>query len=169
MKIRSLAAATAAILISSGTMATDEQKLPAIPTLTLEVAKKMVTACEELAAKEGWLMITAVVDRGADLIVYSRMDNAYLGSEGVALRKAKTAARFPFPTQFWADLAYTKDGQLGDLPGIVAIEEVTPFAGGLPIKVGDLHIGGIGVSGDSAPNDEKCAQAGLDAVAQSLN
>lgn len=169
MNLRSIAAITAALFITNGTLSAEENKLPAIPTLTLEVAKKMVTACEEMAAEEGWLMITAVVDRGADLIVYSRMDNAYLGSEGVAMGKAKTAARFPFPTQFWADLAYTEDGQLGELPGIVAIEELTPFGGGLPIKIGDLHIGGIGVSGDSAPNDEKCAQAGLDAIAEILN
>ncbi|MGY9053998.1 MAG: heme-binding protein [Alphaproteobacteria bacterium] len=48
------------------------------------------------------------------------------------------------------------------MPGVIA------FAGGLPIKAGDHQIGGIGVSGASADQDEECAQAGLDAAADDL-
>jgi uncharacterized protein GlcG (DUF336 family) len=49
------------------------------------------------------------------------------------------------------------------VPGIIA------FAGGLPIMTeGKVHIGGIGVSGGTSDQDETCAQAGLDAVKDSL-
>lgn len=168
MKLRILAAACAALSISAGTAAADGHGLPKIPMLTQEMAKKMVDACEAMSAKEGWRMITAVVDRGANLVVFSRMDNAFLGSTEVAIRKAKTSARFPFPTQFVADLAYGKDGGAPGLPGIVAIDEIIPFAGGLPIMAGDVQVGGIGVSGDTAANDELCAKAAIDAVAADL-
>ena len=41
--------------------------------------------------------------------------------------------------------------------------------GGLPIKLGDNTIGGIGVSGaPGGENDEACAQAGIDEVAEQL-
>ncbi|WP_426410812.1 heme-binding protein [Bradyrhizobium ganzhouense] len=50
------------------------------------------------------------------------------------------------------------------VPGLVA------FAGGLPIKTGAGDVvGGIGVSGASEDQDESCAQAGLNAVSESLN
>jgi glc operon protein GlcG len=65
-------------------------------------------------------------------------------------------------------LGYGKDGKPPGLPGIVQVDGVIAFAGGLPIKVGDHHVGGIGVSGASADQDETCAQAGLNAVAADL-
>ena len=73
------------------------------------------------------------------------------------------------PSRAVANLAHGKDGAPGALPGIAFVDGVITFAGGLPIMAGDVHVGGIGVSGDTADNDEKCAQAGIDAVAGDLN
>jgi uncharacterized protein GlcG (DUF336 family) len=47
------------------------------------------------------------------------------------------------------------------LPNVIAIP------GGLPVKVGDDVIGGVGVSG-SPGVDEPCVQAGIDKVADQL-
>ena len=138
------------------------------PLITLDIAKRMIAACEELAAKEGWRMNIAVVDRGADLIAFHSMNDAYLGIVGIVINKAKTSANFPFPTRLVEQLGYGKDGKPPGLPGIVQVDGVIAFAGGLPIKVGDHHVGGIGVSGASADQDETCAQAGLNAVAADL-
>ena len=52
---------------------------------------------------------------------------------------------------------------------IAHLDDVITFAGGLPIMAGGVHIGGIGVSGNTADNDEVCAQAAIDAVAADLN
>ena len=138
------------------------------PLVTLDMAKRMIAACEDLAAKEGWRMNIAVVDRGADLIAFHRMNDASLGSVGIAINKAKTSANFPFSTRVVEQIGYGKDGEPPRVPGIVQVEGIIAFAGGLPIKVGDHHVGGIGVSGASADQDEVCAQAGLDAVAADL-
>ena len=86
----------------------------------------------------------------------------------IAIGKARTSARLPFPTRMVAELAYGKDGNPAPLPGIAEVDGVIAFAGGLPIMVGDAHVGGIGVSGGTADQDEVCASTALDAVAADL-
>ena len=168
MKISGITTSIAALAISAASAFADGHGLPKIPMLTLDVAKKMAAACEGMSAEQGWRMDIAVVDRGANLVLFHRMDNAFLISTGIAIDKAKTSALLPFPTRVVADLAHGKDGAPGGLPGIAFVDGVISFAGGLPIKAGDAHIGGIGVSGDTADNDEICAQAAIDAVADDL-
>ena len=135
------------------------------PALSLDMAKKMVAACEAKARQEGWKMNIAVVDDGANLIAFERMDGAYLGSILVAQHKAVTSANFPFPTRRFGELAFGKEGKPGILPGIANFPGIVTFAGGLPIITANkAQIGGIGVSGGTSDQDEQCAQAGMDAV-----
>ncbi|MGI9334943.1 MAG: GlcG/HbpS family heme-binding protein [Gammaproteobacteria bacterium] len=54
------------------------------------------------------------------------------------------------------------------MPGLAHVDDVMAFPGGLPIKAGDVLVGAIGVSGATGDQDEECAQAGLDAVAEML-
>jgi len=157
-------ALTASLMSANATAA-----LESVPELSLNVAKRMVEACEAKAIDEGWLMNIAVVDRGANLLAFGRMNNAFLGSIEISINKAKTSARFPWPTRFFGELSFGKDGQPGGLPGIAFVDEVVAFAGGLPIMAGGVQIGGIGVSGATADQDEACAQAALDAVSSDLN
>ena len=90
-------------------------------------------------------------------------------SGDIALDKAQTSARFPFPTRGVQELAYGKDLKGGMVPGLALVPGIVAFAGGLPIMTeGKVHIGGIGVSGGTSDQDETCAQAGLDAVKDSL-
>jgi hypothetical protein len=80
-------------------------------------------------------------------------------------RHGQKSARFPFPTRGIEQLAHRKNLKGGTVPGIAQVPGVTAFAGGLPIMTEDrAHIGGIGVSGGSADQDETCAQAGIDAA-----
>jgi uncharacterized protein GlcG (DUF336 family) len=135
------------------------------PSLSLDVAKKMTAACEDKARQQGWKMNIAVVDDGANLVTFERMDGAFLGSDYVAQHKAMTSANFPFPTRQFGELAFGKEGKPGVVPGIANVPGVITFAGGLPVMTADkAHIGGIGVSGGTADQDEECSQAGLDAV-----
>ncbi len=144
------------------------QALDSKPVLSLEMAKKMADACEAMAKTEGWNLNIAVVDAGADLLLFRRMPNAFLGSVDIAIGKAETSARFPFPTRAIANIAYGEDGKGGRVPGIVHVDGIIAFAGGLPIKAGDALIGAIGTSGATADQDEQCAQAGIDAIADML-
>ena len=114
-------------------------------------------------------MNIAVVDDGANLVGFERMDGAYLGSIQVAQAKAMTSAHFPFSTRQISELAFGKEGKPGMVPGVAYFPGIVTFAGGLPIMTASkAQIGGIGVSGATSDQDEQCAQAGLDAVKDEL-
>ncbi len=156
--------ATAALLLSAATV----HALERVPVLTLEVAQAMARGCETLAKAKGWRMNISVVDAGANAIVFTRMDRAFLGSADIAIRKAQFAANFPFTTRFASELIYGKDGKPGALPGFGETPGVIAYAGGLPVMAAGAHVGGVGVSGGSPDEDEQCAAAGLDAVKDAL-
>ncbi|MBL7713071.1 MAG: heme-binding protein [Chitinophagaceae bacterium] len=130
--------------------------------ITLAQAEQMIEAAREKAAGLGTKMNIAVVDSGANLVAFARMDNAWLGSVDIAQRKAKTARFFDMPS-----------GEIGKLsqPGksLFQIEQsnggLITFPGGIPVKnkKGEV-IGAIGVSGDTVDNDHAVAQAGVDAL-----
>ena len=135
------------------------------PILTLDLAKKMTAACEAKAQQQGWKMNIAVVDNGANLVTFERMDGAFLGSIYVAQHKAITSVNFPVASRSMAEAAYGKDQQPPRAPGITSIPGIVLIPGGLPIVTADKTlIGSIGVSGSTSDNDEQCAQAGIDAV-----
>ena len=138
------------------------------PMLSLDVAKKMADACEEKAQAEGWNLNIAIVDDGANLVLFRRMPNAFLGSIEIAIDKARTSAKLPFPTRMITNLVYGEDGKGGPVPGLAHVDGIIAFAGGLPIKAGSAQIGAIGTSGASSDQDEACAQAAIDAVADEL-
>jgi glc operon protein GlcG len=161
---RNIALAAALAVLCSPAWALDKT-----PVLSLELAKKMGAGCEAKAKEMNWKMNISVVDSGANEVYFERMDGAYLGSVDIARHKAETSAKFPFPTRAIEQLAYGKDLKGGMVPGIALVPGIIAFAGGLPVMSADnTHIGGIGVSGGTADQDEQCAQAGLDAAKESL-
>ncbi|WP_207434771.1 GlcG/HbpS family heme-binding protein [Sabulibacter ruber] len=131
--------------------------------ITLEQADKAIQAALEKARELNLKMNIAVVDAGANLTAFARMDGAWLGSIDIAIRKARTARFFDMPT-----------GDLGQAsqPGgpLYNIEHsnggLITFPGGLPITGGNGEIiGAIGVSGSTVENDHTVAQAGVNAIA----
>ncbi|OIQ73313.1 hypothetical protein GALL_450510 [mine drainage metagenome] len=130
--------------------------------VTYEQAEKMIDAAIAKAKETGVPSCVAVVDSGANLKAFRRMDDAWVGSIDVAIKKAKTACLFAMPS-----------GDLGKLsqPGkpLYSIEHsnegLITFPGGLPVvdELGVL-IGAIGVSGGTVDNDHKVAQAGIKLV-----
>jgi glc operon protein GlcG len=163
--ICSIAMATA-IVVCMGPVALALDKAP---VLSLDLARKIATGCEAKAKEMSWKMNISVVDGGANQIFFKKMDGAYLGSGDIALHKAQTSARFPFPTRGIEQLAYGKDLKGGIVPGLALVPGIIAFAGGLPIMTEDkVQIGAIGVSGGTADQDETCAQAGIDAAKDAL-
>lgn len=126
--------------------------------LTLEQALSVVSAAREKAIKQGTLLDIAVVDAGANLKAFIRMDGAYLGSIDLAIKKARTSRLFNMPTGKLGELSqpgkplYNIEGSNGGL---------VTFPGGVPLKDKNGNIvGAIGVSGDSVENDHEVALAG---------
>ena len=92
------------------------------------------------------------------------MDDAWVGSIDIAIKKAKTAAMFQMESD-----ALGKMSQPGkSLYNIeVSNDGLITFAGGLPVKDEKGRIvGAIGISGDTVENDKIVAQAAIDAVSK---
>lgn len=130
--------------------------------ITLEQAEAAVKAAREKAKQLGTLMNILIVDGGANMVAFARMDGAWLGSLDIARKKAQTAAFFNM-----------ESGEIGKMsqPGgpLYAIEHtnggLVTFPGGVPIRnsKGEL-IGAIGVSGSTVENDHAVSASGAAAV-----
>ena len=130
--------------------------------VTYEQAEKAIAAAIEEAKRINTQMCIAVVDSGADLKAFVRMNNAWVGSVDIAIKKAKTACFFGMNT-----------GQIGELsqPGgkLYGIEHsnngLITFPGGIAIvdEEGNL-IGALGVSGSTVENDHQVAKAGVEVI-----
>ena len=94
-------------------------------------------------------------------MAFLRMPGAPLHSIDIAIDKAYTAASFGVPTAQWLELIGDEEALRIGLPHR---PRLVVFGGGLPIREADVLIGGIGVSGGSAAQDEDCARAGLSAI-----
>jgi uncharacterized protein GlcG (DUF336 family) len=132
--------------------------------ITLEQAMAVIEAARQKALAQGTLMDIAVVDAGANLKAFIRMDDAFLGSIDIAIKKAKTARFFNMPT-----------GNLGKLaqPGEplyhieFSNEGLITFPGGVLLKNADgVIIGAVGVSGSSVEDDHEVATAGASALSK---
>ncbi|MFD1703477.1 heme-binding protein [Methylopila henanensis] len=130
--------------------------------VTIENAEAAIRAAIEKAREIDTFMCIAIVDSGADLKAFHRMDDAWVGSIDIAIKKAKTAVFFGMPT-----------GEIGKLsqPGgpLYGIEHsnggLITFPGGLPIVDSEgVMVGAIGVSGSSVENDHAVATAGAKAL-----
>jgi uncharacterized protein GlcG (DUF336 family) len=134
-----------------------------LPTrrLTAAAAHVAVAAAVAKAAEIGRAVNACVVDAGGNQIAFLRGDGAFLQSGGIARDKARTAAGFGVATGAFYQAISEEPAVLA---GIIGQRGVAAFAGGVPIRAGDEIVGGIGVSGASADEDEVCALAGLSAI-----
>jgi uncharacterized protein GlcG (DUF336 family) len=126
--------------------------------INLADARRMIEAAERKAAEIGQPMNIAVVDSGGNLIAHVRMDNAWIGSVDISIKKAWTARAFDIETKQLAELSQSGD----QFFGIHASNggRVMIFAGGVPVKRGNQVVGAIGVSGGLGKQDQAVAEAG---------
>jgi uncharacterized protein GlcG (DUF336 family) len=129
--------------------------------ITLEQAEALIAAAKLKAQQIGVPMNIAVVDAGANLKAFARMDKAWLGSVDIAMKKARTARFF--------DMESGDIGTLSQPGGSLYNIEVSnggliSFPGGIPVKSAGEIIGAIGVSGGSVEQDREVALAGLEAL-----
>jgi glc operon protein GlcG len=130
------------------------------PGITFDAAKKALAAAEAEAKKNNWPVAIAIVDSSGNLAAFSKADGTQHGSVDIAIGKAVTANNFKRPTKAFQDLI----GQGGGNLRLLAVKDVTPLEGGVPIVVDGKIIGGIGVSGVTSAQDAEVAMAGAAAA-----
>jgi len=131
-------------------------------SVTLEDARRVISAAESKAQEIGQPMNIAVVDAGGNLVSHARMDGAWIGSIDISINKAFTSRAFDISTK---DLAAPSQPG-GQFYGIHVSNggRIRIFAGGVPL-VGDGGgvVGAVGVSGGSGEQDQEVAEAGAGA------
>ncbi len=130
------------------------------PPITLDQAKRAMAAAELEAAKNSWQVAITVLDSGGNLVMFHRFDNAQLSAVTVSEGKARTALEFKRPSKALDDAI--ANGGAG--MRLLALKNITPIEGGLPVVVDGKIIGAIGVSGALSSQDAQVAQAGIDAL-----
>ncbi len=131
-----------------------------------EAAQSAAAAAVQEANAIGVRINVAVVDASGLRVAFLRMHGAPLHSIEISENKAFTAASFGLPTSSWA-VEMKRLSEAGQR-GLPMVQRFTMFGGGLPMRVDGVLVGGIGVSGASEDEDERCARAGLAAIGMTL-
>ena len=133
------------------------------PKLTLEGAQLVLAAAQARAVEIKIPMDIAIVDDGAHLLAFVRMDGAKLSSVEIAIRKAQGAAIRRLPT------APARTGEEVNVVLSMGLALATegrqiPVRGGLPLLVEGVCVGAVGVSNGTEDQDVDVAQAGVCAL-----
>jgi uncharacterized protein GlcG (DUF336 family) len=127
--------------------------------IALDPATAAINAAVAEAKKRGWKMNVAVVDSGANLVAFQRMDGAQLGSIAIAEHKARAAAKFRRETKI-----FENGIQLNNLHYLITLDDVVASRGGIPLVSEGKLIGAIGCSGGTGSQDEVVCKVGAATV-----
>jgi glc operon protein GlcG len=117
-------------------------------------AQSLIQVAAAEATKKGWPMNIAVVDSGANLVAFLRMDGAQLASITIAEHKARAAAKYRRPTRVFEDAV-----QKSDYRHMLSLDDVIASRGGIPLTEDGKVIGAIGCSGGTGSQDEAICTA----------
>ncbi len=144
-------------VLAIGASAHAEGGLVTSQELSMDLAKGIAEAALAECRGKGFHTAAVVVDKGGHVLVSLRDEQATPQTGELARRKAYTARMYRSTTAEWV-ARMEKDPSLApqrDLADVIAL------GGGVPIKVGDDVIGGVGSAGSSQPQDDACAKAGV--------
>lgn len=159
-------AALAALLISPAALLAQPSASYTVRLMAPETALKAAQAALAACRAQNLQVAVAVVDRAGLLQVLLRDRFAGPHTVDMALNKAWTAVSFRTATTELG--AQTQPGR--PMSGIRDLPRVIAAGGGMPVEAGGSLWGAVGVSG--GPNgeaDDRCAKAGIDAVADELS
>jgi len=127
--------------------------------ISLARAQQAIAAAKAEAEKHGWPVNIAVVDSGANLVAFARMDGAQIASITIAEHKARASATFRRPTR-----VFEEGLQKSDYKYIVTLDGSIASRGGIPLIEDGKLIGAIGCSGGTGSQDEVACTAGAATV-----
>lgn len=126
--------------------------------ITLDSAKRLIEKIEQEALRRNKPSVIAVCSPDGNPVAVHVMDGSFLVSFDMAVKKAYTSVAVKMSTMELSRL--TQPGQtfygLGKMSDNIVI-----FGGGVPLKVGDTIIGGLGISGGTGEEDNSLAEYGL--------
>ena len=123
--------------------------------ISLARARAAVAGAVAEADKHGWPLNVAVLDSGANLVAFERMDGAQLASIAISQHKARAAVKFRRPTKVFEQAV-----QENDLRYLFTFDDIFTSRGGIPLIEDGKLIGAIGCSGGTGSQDEVACLAG---------
>jgi glc operon protein GlcG len=126
--------------------------------ISLDRAQAAINAAVAESKKRGWKLNVAVVDSGANLVAFVRMDGAQIGSIAISEHKARASAKYRRETK-----AFEAGVQAGN-NYLLTLDDVIASRGGILIMQNGQIIGAIGCSGGTGSQDEVVCKAGAEAV-----
>ncbi|MYT74206.1 MULTISPECIES: heme-binding protein [unclassified Streptomyces] len=137
--------------------------------LTLDAAEEIISAAHRRAQDIGKAVSVAVVDAGGFVIAVRRPDGARPLTPDIARAKAYTAAVMQRPGTMlkkWQESQPVFFSQLSQLPG--AALPIMAADGSMTIKKDGEIIGGLGIAGGTADEDQVIAEDVLKALGYEL-
>jgi uncharacterized protein GlcG (DUF336 family) len=122
--------------------------------ISLERAQAAINAAVAEAAKRNWKLNVTVVDSGANLVAFARMDGAQLASIAISEHKARAAAMTRRETKI------VESGIQSGMTYMVTLDGFIGSRGGIPLVVDGKLIGAIGCSGGTGSQDEVACKVG---------
>jgi uncharacterized protein GlcG (DUF336 family) len=136
--------------------------LPYGPPITLDQAKRAMAAAELEALKNSWQVAIAILDSGGNMVMFHKVDNTQLSAAEGATGKARTALEFKRPSKALDDAIAAGGGGMR----LLALKDITPLEGGVPLVANGAIVGAIGVSGALSVQDSQIAKIGADTLAK---
>ena len=130
------------------------------PPIGIEGARAVMAAAESEAAKNNWAVVISIIDSGGNIVMLHRHNDVQLSSIEISQGKAKTALMFKRPSKVLDDAISSGGAGLRFL----ALKDIVPLEGGLPIVADGKIVGAIGVSGVLSSQDSQVARAGADGL-----
>ena len=127
--------------------------------ISLERANAAIQAAIAEANKRGWKMNVAVLDSGANLVAFERMDGAQLASISIAEHKARASVKYQRPTK-----AFENAIQQSGFHYVMTLDDIVASRGGIPLIENGMIIGAIGCSGGTGSQDEVVCTAGAGTI-----
>ena len=150
---KKLAAISAIAVLTSISALAQQATPPYGAPISLDQAKKVLSAGEAEAQKNNWPVVITVVDSGGFVVAVHRLDNTQLGSIAAAEDKARTAILFRRPSKGFEDAVAS--GGIG--LRVLGLRGATPYDGGVPLFIDGKLIGAVGVSGVLPAQDGQVA------------
>lgn len=127
--------------------------------INLNESRQIVQQAKAKAVQLNVNVNIAILDTAGHLKAFERMDDAFLGSMDIAIKKAKTASLFRTSSENVGEYLKPEAGTYG----MAATNDgLVGFAGGLPILKNNSIIGYIGISGGAVSEDLQIATAGAE-------
>jgi glc operon protein GlcG len=134
------------------------------PAITLDQAKRVMSAAELEATKNSWTVAITILDSGGNLMMFHKFDNAQLSAITTSEGKARTALEFKLPSKALDDAIAAGGAGMR----LLALKDITPLQGGVLILADGKIVGAIGVSGALSSQDEQVAKTGADVLAKGM-